>query len=218
MEVITFQEESRWRQRAKLVWAKEGDNNTSFFHKMVNGRRKRNFIERIEVDNGLLEENESIIEQDIISFYKNLYSSTFDECWGLEGLDWHQISDEQTVWLERPFELEKVKRAVFDCGKDKSPSPDGFSLAVLQRNWEVVKGDLFRVMEEFYSNGVINKATNETYICLIPKKTNSINVTDFRSISLTSLFKIIIKVLAGKLKEVLENTISYAQGGCFCQK
>ncbi|KAK9950555.1 hypothetical protein M0R45_006040 [Rubus argutus] len=45
LEVIIFQEESRWRQRAKLDWAKEGDNNTSFFHIIINGRRKRNFIE-----------------------------------------------------------------------------------------------------------------------------------------------------------------------------
>jgi hypothetical protein len=36
------------------------------------------------------------------------------------------------MWLERPFE--EVKRVMFDCGKDKSLGPDGFSLAALQRN------------------------------------------------------------------------------------
>ncbi|KAK9950554.1 hypothetical protein M0R45_006039 [Rubus argutus] len=126
--------------------------------------------------NGLVVENESIIEQEVINFYKNLYSSNFDESWGLEGLDWHEISVEHAVWLERQFKLEELKRAVLECGKDKSPGPDGFSLTVVQRNWEVVKEDLFRVMEEFYSNRVINKVTNEPYICLIPKKTNSIKV------------------------------------------
>lgn len=37
---------------------------------------------------------------------------------------------------------------MFECGKDKSPGPNGFSLAVIQRNWEVVNGDLLKVLRE----------------------------------------------------------------------
>ena len=132
--------------------------------------RKRNFIEKIEVANGLVVEDEMIIEQEIISFYEKLYTSTFEGSWGLEGLIWNHISEEKAGWLERPFEEEEKKTAVFECGRDKSPGPDGFSLEILQRNWELVKGELRMVLDEFYSNGVINKITNETYICLIPKK------------------------------------------------
>jgi hypothetical protein len=40
LELLVFQDEIRWRQRTKLAWAKEGDSNTRFFHKVVNGRRK----------------------------------------------------------------------------------------------------------------------------------------------------------------------------------
>ena len=70
-----------------------------------------------------------------------------------------------------------------------------------------------KVFEEFHESGIINGVTNETYICLIPKKLNSCRIKDFRPISLvTSLYKIIAKVLSIRLKAVLSDTISENQG------
>ena len=114
--------------------------------------------------------------------------------------------------------MEEVHKAVFYCGKDKSPGPDGFSMSFFQSCWEVVKGDLMKVMQDFFQSGIVNGVTNETFICLIPKKANSVKVTDYRPISLvTSLYKVISKVLASRLREVLGNTISQSQGA-FVQK
>ena len=71
-----------------------------------------------------------------------------------------------------------------------------------------------KVFEEFYKSGIINGITNETYICLIPKKHNSCWVKDFRPISLvTCLYKVIAKVLAKRLQTVLGETIFKSQGG-----
>lgn len=55
--------------------------------------------------------------------------------------------------------------------------------------------------------------TNASFICLIPRKEKSIKIGDFRPISLvTSLYKILAKVLSRRLRVVLEGTISSAQG------
>ena len=73
-----------------------------------------------------------------------------------------------------------------------------------QQGWETIKEDLLKVFNEFFENGLINAKTNATYICLIPKKLNSISIKDFRPISLvTSLYKILVKVLSLRLREVL---------------
>ncbi|KAL9449935.1 hypothetical protein AB3S75_011797 [Citrus x aurantiifolia] len=97
--------------------------------------------------------------------------------------------------------------------EDKSPGSDGFSLAVYQDCWDVIKQDLLAVFREFYKSGVVNSSTNSTFICLIPKKNEPSKLSEFRLISLvTSLCKIISKVLSLRLKEVLEESISYSQG------
>ena len=102
---------------------------------------------------------------------------------------------------------------MFDCDGSKAPSPNGYSMMVFQAHWDIVKADLVKVFDEFYRSGIINGISNETYICLIPKKLNSCRVGDFRPISLvTSLYKIIAKVLAKRLQAVLGKTISQSQG------
>ena len=68
-----------------------------------------------------------------------------------------------------------------------------------------------KVFDDFYEKGIINKITNVTHICLIPKKKDSIEISDFRPVSLvTSLYKLIAKVLPLVFKEVLSETISDA--------
>ncbi|KAM2902960.1 hypothetical protein COP2_002826 [Malus domestica] len=84
---------------------------------------------------------------------------------------------------------------------------------MFQHCWDILKADIMKIMEEFYDIGIINAVTNETFICLIPKKLDSLKVTDYRPISLvTGLYKIMAKTLASRLKEVLGSTISPNQG------
>lgn len=86
-------------------------------------------------------------------------------------------------------------------------------MAFLQQEWDILKGDVMRVMAEFYRNGVVNSITKETYIALAPKGGVVRKVGDLRPISLvTSLYKVISKVLSLRLREVLESIVSRNQG------
>lgn len=80
------------------------------------------------------------------------------------------------------------------------------------KNWSILKADILKVFQDFFQNGVINNRTNETYICLIPMKLRANKVSEFRPISLiSSLYKLIAKVLVERLKKVLPHIISDAQ-------
>jgi hypothetical protein len=95
---------------------------------------------------------------------------------------------------------------------DKAPGPDGFSMAFFQDCWEVIKEDVMAVFEEFYTRGKFVKCINSTFISLIPKIQGAKEVKDFRPISLVGgVYKIISKVLANRMRRVMDKIISKPQ-------
>ncbi|KAL5541335.1 hypothetical protein UlMin_044595 [Ulmus minor] len=197
----------------KFRWIKEWDYNSAMFHRMVSYWRNKNVINRIIREDELVLTDQREIVNEIVSFYENLYKETSTGWWDFEEINWGSISVERAEWLERPFEEEEIKKAVFGCDREKSPGPDGFTGGFFQDCWDFLKDDIVKVLEEFYLNGKFCGNMNHTFLCLIPKKQDAQKVKDFRPISLVSgLYKILAKLLSNRLREVLEETISLAQG------
>ena len=101
---------------------------------------------------------------------------------------------------------------VKDFEGDKAPGPDGFPMAFFQACWDVIKLYLMEIFQVFFERGQFEKSLNATFISLIPKKSDAVEVKDFRPISLIGgVYKIIAKVLANRLKEVIGDVISESQ-------
>lgn len=101
--------------------------------------------------------------------------------------------------IERPFSEEEVHSCILDMKEDKAPSPDGFTISFFQICWNIVKDDLMKVLDEFYYSEEFYEHLNN-FITLIPKKRFSKELKDFRPISLlSSVYKIISKLLASRL-------------------
>ena len=76
----------------------------------------------------------------------------------------------------------------------------------------MVERDVLVVFDEFYLHSKFEKSLNATFLALVPKKNDASNIQDFRPISLVgSVYKILAKVLANRLKEVLNQLISESQ-------
>ena len=69
-----------------MLWIKEGDNNTKFFHKMANSWRRFNHLSFLEVD-GVIYEEESEMAAQVVNFYKNLYKESKEWRPFVEGLE-----------------------------------------------------------------------------------------------------------------------------------
>ena len=68
------------------------------------------------------------------------------------------------------------------------------------------------MFHEFYVKGTFTKSINMTFLVLISKKGGAEDLKDFRSISLLgSLYKILAKVLANRLKKVVVKVVSDTQ-------
>jgi hypothetical protein len=204
-------EETSWRQKSRVLWLKEGDNNTKHFQKMANSNRRNNYMKKVEVD-GIVHENAVDIRDNVVCFYESLYQEK--EAWRptVEGLDFHSIGAGDSALLERKFDREEVSTVLKDLQGDKAPGPDGFSMAFFHKCWDIVGDDVMGFFEEFHTHCKFEKSLNATFIALIPKKRDALNIRDYRPISLVgSMYKLLSKVLANRVKTVLELLISDSQ-------
>ncbi len=94
---------------------------------------------------------------------------------------------------------------------DKALGPNGFTIAFFQKCWRVVELDIMALIGEFFEFCKFEKSLNATFLSLIPKKVNALNIWDFRPISLIgSVYKLLAKVLANRLALVLDGIVSEA--------
>lgn len=117
------------------------------------------------------------------------------------------IPEAECPFLEKAFMEEDVFEALWSMPGNKVPWPDDFSIAFLQHRWGVVKKDVMAMFKQFHRTRQFERSLNATFIMLIPKKGRAEDIRDFQPISLLdSVYKLLAKVLANRLREVL--------GGC----
>ncbi|XP_022028823.1 uncharacterized protein LOC110929940 [Helianthus annuus] len=105
-----------------------------------------------------------------------------------------------------------VQDAVWACGSDRAPGPDGFSFKFIKRFWEQLKHKFGGVLNDFYERAFIERGCNASFIALIPKVKNPQSVEEFRPISLIGvIYKIIAKILAFRLKKVIPSLVNPVQ-------
>lgn len=123
-----------------------------------------------------------------------------------------RVSNSMNLQLMRAFTHEKIDMALSQMHPLESPGPDGFVASFYQKNWRTVGPKVRAAVLSFLKTRFIDVDLNSTFIALIPKATPSTKVTEFRPISLCNvLYKLIAKVLANRLKQVLPHIISSTQ-------
>lgn len=108
--------------------------------------------------------------------------------------------------------MEEIRLAVFSLPSDSAPGCDGYHAHFFQRNWLLVQNDLFSAVQGFWNSEFLLTAYNKTVITLIPKVDKPSSLQNIRPISLCNvIYKIISKVLANRLKPILQKIIAPTQ-------
>ena len=97
----------------------------------------------------------------------------------MRGLCWRGLDETEGSMLEGEFEKDEIIEALKEVEGNKAPGPDGFTMAYFQKCWSVLEGDILAFFKDFHSQCVFEKSLNTTFLCLIPKKINAVNIKDF---------------------------------------
>ena len=204
-------EEISWRQKSRETWLKEGDRNTGFFHRTANARMRRNYIKSISINGRKLAKEEEI-KVGLVEAFQNLFSDPGGWNPSLPDLEINEIGSKESARLEENFSEEEIWNAISGLNSDKAPGPDGFPIAFWIFSWEFVKEEVLGFFREFHDQCRFVKNLNATFLVLIPKKQTIEDFKDLRPISLVGgLYKILAKVLANRIKRVLDKVISKSQ-------
>ena len=65
LEKLTLEEERTLRMKSKFIWAKEGDAHSKRFPTIMNARKSKNVITRLELEDGRLVDSEEDIVREI---------------------------------------------------------------------------------------------------------------------------------------------------------
>ncbi|MCI25702.1 transposon TX1 putative protein, partial [Trifolium medium] len=129
----------------------------------------------------------------------------------LDGVSFPSVSLEENLLLTAHFSLEEIHKVVRESDGNKSPGPDGFNFAFLKSCWDLLKGEI-RIMFDQYGIGSLPKSLLAYFVTLIPKVNLPFGVGDFRPISLLGcLYKLIAKVLTTRLASVMNTLIAANQ-------
>ncbi|PNX80939.1 cysteine-rich receptor-like protein kinase, partial [Trifolium pratense] len=203
--------ESLLLQKSRTKWIQEGDANSRFFHSSIKGRRRRNQIVKLKKETTWLEGVDAIKQET-----KDHFSKHLSEEWSsrpfLQGINFKSLSADDNELLLAPFDESEVRDTIWSCDGNKSPGPDGFNLNFFKACWPIVKNDVMNFLGEFHANARLPKAVTASFLTLIPKKDHPQDLFDYRPICLIrSLYKILSKILANRLKRVLGKLISNCQ-------
>lgn len=105
--------------------------------------------------------------------------------------------------------MEEVKKDIFQLNPNKAPGLTGFPTAFFQTYWDNVGQGLVLAVEESRRKIMMLGALNHTFLSFILKKCCPREMGDFKPIALcNTVYKIVTKVIANRLKLVLNNLIS----------
>nr|GEU49700.1 RNA-directed DNA polymerase, eukaryota [Tanacetum cinerariifolium] len=131
-------------QKSKVRWAIEGDENSSFFHGIINKKRSQLAIRGILVD-GSWQFDPQVVKE----VFRNHFAARFKKP-NSSGPKINysfpkRLSQEQVLDLEREVSRDEIRLMVWSCGDNKSPGPDGYTFEFFKKYWSLI-GCVYKVV------------------------------------------------------------------------
>ncbi|GJX18791.1 zinc finger, CCHC-type containing protein [Tanacetum coccineum] len=198
-------------QKAKTRWALEGDENSGFFHGIINSNRNRSHINGLNI-HGSWTTNPTTLKSHIFQVYISKFKEDVISRPTFSSDHFKKLFSDDLLILDYPISDQEIKDTIWDCRSEKAPGPDGFTFKFYKSQWDTIAPDVIAYIREFENTSFLLRGCNSYFIALVPKVEDSLVINNFRPISLiSSQYTILAKILANRLAMVIPSVVSEAQ-------
>lgn len=142
------------------------------FFRQLKVRKGRNSILYLFNENGVKIDDHGEMNDLIINFYKDLLAQEIIMDSRFTCPSGPSVGEDFFDEILKMPSKEDVKHMVWSIGIQKFGGPDGFGSDFKRKGWRIVGNYVYRVVREFFGNGILLKQSNHTFISLVPKGDN----------------------------------------------
>ena len=170
-------EESYYKQKSRISWIREGDQNTKFFQKIVAAQTSRSSITVLNDATGNKLTSFSQISGEAVNFFQNLLGVGDANVTGcstelLAELLQVKLSTEAIANLCKIVTSEEIKVTMNEINGDKASRPDGYTSQFFKTAWRIIGEDVIKAIKYFFATRKLLPAFNATTVALVPKCPN----------------------------------------------
>ncbi|XP_022003858.1 uncharacterized protein LOC110901312 [Helianthus annuus] len=154
------------RQKSRARWAIEGDENSAYYHNIINSNISNNRVNGLVID-GVWVTSPVEIKENFLEFFSNQFVEPMSSRPSISCHNLATLIESEADTLVTPFSNLEIKKAIWDCLGDRAPGPDGFNFKFIKRNWDLFQNDFIKIFQDFFTKGlidVINKAISKVLV------------------------------------------------------
>ncbi len=204
---------ARNQHLSSAKWLRYGDTCSKPFFDFHRIGKKKALLRELETESGTIMGQSDLIDY-ITEYYKRLYTSgastlgtkeTQELCW-LSVLA--KVGEDTNSLLTQKLTLVEVHGAIRALPKGKAPGHNGVPMEFFHECAQEVAPDLLNAFTAMLKAGETSPFNNKGQITLIPKSGDQARLGNWRPITLLdSLYKILAKLLAGRVQTVLPHIV-----------
>jgi len=210
---------ARNRHLSSASWLRYGDTCSKTFFDFHRIGEKKALMRELETNSRTVSGQQDLAHY-VTSFYTRLYTSDADspDTSAAQELCWQSVPSRVSVdaneGLVGSLSVEEVAKAIRALPKGKAPGHDGIPMEFFHECENEIAPDLHQAFSALLKEGETSEFINKGIITLIPKSGDHARLNNWRLITLLgSIYKILAKLLAGRLQAVLPNIIRQNQTG-----
>ena len=209
--------------RSKARWVEEGEKNTRYFLNLEKKNYLNKVITTLNIDGKIITDPQKISKEQT-KFYQNLYTEKLDsnsssyiesEKTFFDNNEHPKLTPIQNKFCENDLNETEILTSLKNLNNGKTPGTDGFPCDFYKFFWGDIKYLVINSLKYALVTNEMSIEQRRGIISLIPKKEkNRMFLKNWRPISLLNTdYKLLAKILASRLQNVLPDIINDDQTG-----